>query len=111
MLQRQEKFECAPNKSSGLDLPHVLLAVEWLAKLHGLSYVAKRTFEKQNPQEDWLKIHPWIRKEIEDTSKMGSLDGIHIQGTIYYFDVYFLKFENLRFSTYIFSIYNLGNLI
>ena len=105
MLQRQEKFECAPNKSSGLDLPHVLLAVEWLAKLHGLSYVAKRTFEKQNPQEDWLKIHPWIRKEIEDTSKMGSLDGIHIQGAIY------LKFENLRFSTYIFSIYNLGNLI
>ena len=71
VLQREEKFESAPNKSSGLDLSHVLLAVEWLAKLHGLSYVAKRTFENENPQEDWLKKHPWIRREMADNSKIG----------------------------------------
>ena len=79
VLEREGNFECAPNKSSGLDLPHVLLAVEWLAKLHGLSYVAKKTFEKENPQEDWLKMHPWIRREIGDNSNQ-VLSGPHVQG-------------------------------
>ena len=53
-------------QSNGLDLPHVLLAVEWLAKLHALSYVAKKNFEAKNPDKDWLLENPWIKKEIQD---------------------------------------------
>ena len=53
----------------GLDLPHVLLGVEWLAKLHGLTYVAKKRFESNNPKEDWYAKNPWIKSELEDTSK------------------------------------------
>ena len=53
----------------GLDLPHVLLGVEWLAKLHGLTYVAKKRFESSNPKEDWYAKNPWIKSELEDTSK------------------------------------------
>ena len=34
-------------------MPHVLLAIEWLAKLHGLTYVSKKRFET-NSNEDWL---------------------------------------------------------
>ena len=33
--------------------------------------MAKRTFENENPKEDWLKKHPWIRREMENNSKIG----------------------------------------
>ena len=52
----------------GLDMPHVLLAIEWLAKLHGLTYVARKHFEKNHPNEDWQAKNPWIKKELEDSS-------------------------------------------
>ena len=52
----------------GLDMPHVLLAIEWLAKLHGLTYVARKRFEKNHPNEDWQVKNPWIKKELEDSS-------------------------------------------
>ena len=52
----------------GLDMPHVLLAIEWLAKLHGLTYVAKKRYEKNHPKEDWQAKNPWIKKELEDSS-------------------------------------------
>ena len=39
-------------------MPHVLLAIEWLAKLHGLTYVARKRFEKYHPNEDWQAKNP-----------------------------------------------------
>ncbi len=50
-------------------MPHVLLAIECLAKLHGLTYVAKTQFENEHPKDDWLAINPWIKKELENSSK------------------------------------------
>ena len=49
-------------------MPHVLLAIEWLAKLHGLTYVAKKRYEKNHTNEDWQSKNPWIKKEWEDSS-------------------------------------------
>ena len=66
-------FELAPPKSCGLDLPHVLLAVEWLAKFHGLCYVAKAKAEAKDHKDDWLAARPWVRKDIVDSSKNGPL--------------------------------------
>ncbi len=67
LLQKNSLFKAKEVGEEGLDLAHVLLAVEWLAKLHGLSHVVKKRFEEKNPDKDWLAEHPWIRKEILDS--------------------------------------------
>jgi hypothetical protein len=70
LLERQSGFQLSPTSGQkGLDLPHVLLAVEWLAKLHGLSYVMIKRMEAQNSHNDWMTSHPWVRREIEDSFK------------------------------------------
>ena len=49
----------------GLDLAHVVHAVEWLAKLHALSYVILNTYEK-GKVDGWLQDNSWIRNQDED---------------------------------------------
>ena len=68
LLEKEPEFYLATKKS--LDLPHVLLAVEWLARLHGLSWVLQKRLEDQDPNYDFAAQHPWIRKELEDSSKV-----------------------------------------
>lgn len=55
----------------GLDFTHVLLAVEWLARFHGLSYVLMKKFGDKAGKNDrsWIETHPWVRKEMEESSK------------------------------------------
>ena len=69
LLEKEPGFQLAAKKA--LDLPHVLLAVEWLARLHGLSWILQKRLEDQDPNYDFAAKHPWIRKELEDSSKVG----------------------------------------
>jgi len=62
-----EGFVSPRLSSEGLDLAHVILAAEWLAKFHGLCYIAMQRHVKNIKKEDlqcsesWLEEHPWIR--------------------------------------------------
>ena len=49
---------------NSLDIDHVLVAVEWLAKFHGLSYVMLHKY-KGGPKA-WVEQNPWIRNQDED---------------------------------------------
>ena len=47
------------NKKKGLDLPHVLNVMNWLARFHGLSYVLLNNHP--NGPEGWLKEHDYVK--------------------------------------------------
>ena len=51
--------------SDSLCLSTSIMFLEWLAKFHGLSYIAMQRHvtdeEKANKNSSWLEKHPWIR--------------------------------------------------
>lgn len=68
---------------SGLDLIHVTLALEWLAKFHGLSYVLMRKAEVESGGGHYAvtyqKAHPWVRLQVgpdDDGLQQPLMDGI-----------------------------------
>ncbi len=50
--------------ASGLDLDHVIVATEWLARLHGLSHVL--LLRHPGGARAWIEQNPWIRNQEQD---------------------------------------------
>ena len=60
---KQYGWRDAMNKKQGLDLDHIQMALEWLAKFHGLSHVLMQN------QPDFLRKYKPINQRLDEATK------------------------------------------